>query len=84
VIEATTYRSYPNSSSCSSGAAMWTTVGSLTVYLCSSFVNQTASMQAALVIHEAMHSAGQKESPQYPGYPTSTELTNLVRSKCNL
>jgi len=54
------------------------------VYLCSSFVNQTASMQAALVIHEAMHSAGQKESPQYPGYPTSTELTNLVRSKCNL
>jgi YD repeat-containing protein len=84
VIDATTYRSYPNSSNCSTGAALWTQVGSFNVYLCNSFLNQSPDMQAALVIHEAMHSAGQKESPQYPGYPTSQELTNMVRAACNL
>jgi|GEM_PF-6250512 len=84
VIDATTYRSHPNSDACGAGAAIWTQVGSLNAYLCNSFINQVADMRAALVIHEAMHSAGQRESPQYPGYPTSVQLTNLVRTTCNL
>lgn len=56
----------------------------MSVYLCSSYINQTADLRAALLVHEAMHSAGQREAPGYPGYPTSAELAAVVREKCQV
>jgi len=84
VIDSTTYRAHDNHQRCQEGAAMFTSVGSLIVYVCQAFESQSSDLRAALVIHEAMHSAGQKESPQYPGYPTSSQLTTMVRQACGL
>lgn len=67
---------YPN--------AMWTNVGSGVVYVCHGVPNLRNADVAMLMLHESLHTAGQYESPEMPGAPTSAALSGFVRDRCNL
>lgn len=58
------------------------------VFVCSRFENQPRDFAAALVIHEVLHVAGQREESD-PGEeplppPTPAEITDAVREACDL
>ncbi len=69
---------------CATGAPAFTTVGGTNVKLCRSFGYLSPSTAAALLLHEALHSSGLRESPGYPGAMTAAEITGAVREGCNL
>lgn len=72
------------------GTALWTTCCSHSpyVFVCDSFKSLPSSTQTAIVIHEAMHVAGQLEdqdSTTGPGDPpNSTQITDQVKAACGL
>ena len=73
---------------CNEGAAAWTTCcsGARYVFVCNNFFSMTSSMQSTILIHEAMHVAGQREDKSNtagPGDPpTTSEITSAVQSAC--
>lgn len=75
---------------CASGAAAWTECCNYQkyVFICDAFKNMSASTQQAILIHEAMHVAGQLEdgsSTSGPGDPPNTsEITSTVRAACGM
>lgn len=82
MIAATTYRNWSNHPSCGK-AHIFTFVKSDVVYVCQSFENVSASRAAELVIHEALHSLGLTEAPNYSNAPTSAEIDAAVQQACS-
>jgi hypothetical protein len=71
-------------SSCRSGSAALTIVGSPQTRLCQSFSRLSTDWAAMLLIHEALHFAGMGEKPLEPSGMTSREINLLVRRGCDL
>jgi hypothetical protein len=67
---------------CSCGAVAFTTVNNRQIFLCQRF-SRLSDIQATFVlIHEALHSAGLEEHPHSPDAMSSSEITDMVRSRC--
>ncbi|HEX2164705.1 MAG TPA: hypothetical protein VHM02_12210 [Thermoanaerobaculia bacterium] len=85
VIELTTYRDWSNHDACGKGAPAFTTPNRLTVFLCPPFERLSVYDAAATLIHEALHSAGLTEKPNYPDAEmTTTEIQRMVDTACGL
>lgn len=63
----------------------FTVVGSPMTFICSDFERLSDQEAAKIIIHEALHTAGLKESPQYRGHgvKTSREINTMVAKNCH-
>ena len=63
----------------------FTVVGSPMTFICSDFERLSDQDAAKIIIHEALHTAGLKERPQYRGHGvmTSREITAMVAKNCH-
>jgi hypothetical protein len=68
---------------CASSEA-FTTVGGGRVWLCGGFGWLSDEDAAAVLLHEALHSAGLGERPLDPTGPTPDEIDRMVASGCGL
>ncbi len=59
-----------------------TTVGGSAIFLCRSFAHLSGQQAAIILIHEALHLAGQTEYPAAPGAPDSLAITRMVMTDC--
>lgn len=85
VIELTTYRDWNTNSSCGCGAPAFTVPNHLTVFFCLPFERLSVNDAAATIIHEALHSAGLTEKPNYPNAEmNSSEIQRMVETACGL
>jgi hypothetical protein len=62
----------------------FTQVGGTSVGLCPSFGGLRRTEAALILIHEALHSAGQTEFPSDPTAPDSFGITRMVMAGCGL
>jgi hypothetical protein len=69
---------------CRRGVEALTNVGGAAVALCRSFAHLSSQQAAIILIHEALHLAGQTEYPQAARAPDSRALTEMVMSSCQL
>jgi hypothetical protein len=71
---------------CNGRNAAFTTVGSPMVFVCDEFERLSYQDAATIIIHEALHTAGLKERPQYRGIgvKTSREISSMVAKNCLL
>jgi len=69
---------------CRPGVFALTTVGGSAVVLCRSFVRLSGEQAAIILIHEALHLAGQAEYPAASGAPDSLAITRMVMAGCRL
>lgn len=67
---------------CVSGIAAYTVVGSNRVVVCRHFKQLNRRMQSAVLIHEALHTAGLSEAPLDPEAMTATEIQSMVEEAC--
>lgn len=63
----------------------FTFVGSPMTFICADFERLSDQDAAKIIIHEALHTAGLKESPQYRGrgVKTSREINSMVAKSCH-
>jgi len=61
-----------------------TSVRSRHIHLCPGFETLSRNDQAAILIHEALHTAGLGEWPQDLEAPTSRQITERVKLACSL
>ena len=63
----------------------FTTVGSRMTFICAEFERLSDRAAAMVIIHEALHTAGLRESPQYRehGIKTSHEINSMVSKNCH-
>ncbi len=66
------------------GAAAFTLVNSPRTIVCPGFDRLTVEGAAVIVLHEALHFAGQTEWPVDPDAPDSGEINRIVRVECQL
>jgi len=59
-----------------------TAVGGSDVVLCKRFGRLSDQRAAIILIHEALHFAGQTESPVDPGAPDADSITRMVMQGC--
>ncbi len=71
-----------NTKDCVDSPVASTTVYSRRVAICAPFGNATTGMAAVYLIHEMMHALGYGESPQYAGFPTSSQISDQVAVAC--
>jgi hypothetical protein len=69
---------------CRRGVFALTTVGASAVVLCRGFARLSPQQAAIILIHEALHLAGQEEAPAAPGAPDSLAITGSVMAGCRL
>jgi len=69
---------------CGRGVSAVTTVGGSAVFLCRSFARLSGQQAAIILIHEALHLAGQTEYPASPEAPDSSAITEMVMTGCRL
>jgi hypothetical protein len=69
---------------CGARVRAFTRVGSARIQLCRSFSDLNPSAAALLLIHEALHSSGLRESPAYANAMTADEINAAVSQACNL
>ena len=69
---------------CVGGVAAYTAVGANRVMICSHFHRLHRRTKAAVLIHEALHSAGMTEAPLDPDAMTATEIETMVEDACSL
>jgi hypothetical protein len=84
ILAHTWYSDAGNSRYCQQGVPAFTNVGSTRIKLCRSFGDLEASSAAVLLLHEALHSSGLRESPAYPNALTAKEITSVVSQGCKL
>jgi hypothetical protein len=60
----------------------FTEVGGSNVVLCRSFAHLSDQQAAIILIHEALHFAGQTESPVDPDAPDAIAITKMVMQGC--
>lgn len=57
----------------------------MTVFLCQDFEDLPEHTAAAILIHEALHSAGMLELPKFQNATmTSRQIQEMVENACNL
>jgi hypothetical protein len=69
---------------CGRGVEALATVGGSAVALCRGFAHLSGQDAAIILIHEALHLAGQPEAPATSGAPDSRQLTEAVIASCQL
>jgi hypothetical protein len=69
---------------CASGIAAYTVVGSNRVVVCRHFQRLDRRVQSAVLIHEALHTAGLSEAPLDPDAMTAVEIESMVEEACGL
>lgn len=69
---------------CSAGIAAYTVVGSNRVVVCRHFQRLDRRVQTAVLIHEALHTAGLSEAPLDPEATTAVEIETMVEEACSL
>lgn len=69
---------------CASGVAAYTAVGSIRVVVCRHFQRLDRRVQSAVLIHEALHTAGLSEAPLDPDAMTAVEIEAMVEDACGL
>ncbi len=69
---------------CSAGIAAYTVVGSNRVVVCRHFQRLDRRVQSAVLIHEALHTAGLGEAPLDPEATTAVEIETMVEEACGL
>lgn len=71
---------------CDGRNAAFTLVGSPMVFVCGEFKRLSYQDAATIIIHEALHTAGLKERPQYRGngVKSSREISSMVAKSCFL
>jgi len=84
VLARSRYSPAGDSGYCQEAVAGFTTVGSMQIKLCRSFSDLQASSAAVLLLHEALHSSGLRESPGYPNALTAREINVVVSQGCSL
>jgi hypothetical protein len=84
VLARSLYSDAGDSAYCQEGVKAFTKVGSTQIRLCRGFGELQASSAAVLLLHEALHSSGLKESPAYPNALTAREINFAVSQGCNL
>ena len=62
----------------------FTEVGGSAVVVCPSFSHLSDSEAAIILIHEALHFAGQTEYPSDPAAPNALAITERVMKGCQL
>jgi len=67
---------------CRRGVAAITTLGGSDVVICRSFVRLSGDEAAIILIHEALHSAGQLEYPGDADSPDTFGITRMVMRSC--
>jgi hypothetical protein len=67
---------------CRRGVSALTTVGGSAVVVCRSFARLSGQQAAIILIHEALHLAGQTEYPAAPQAPDSLAITRMVMTGC--
>lgn len=72
------------SKDCQGSPLASTQVNATRVAICSPFNHSSTSDGTAsnALIHEMMHTLGYGESPQYPGFPTSSQINQQVAAAC--
>jgi YD repeat-containing protein len=80
----TNYPSYVTGSNqdCAGNPMASTQVNGSRVAICAPMKNATDGMTSVYLIHEMMHTLGYGESPQYPGFPNSAQITQEVTNAC--
>ena len=70
---------------CGGRTLAFTVVGSPLTFICTDFERLSDQDAAKIIIHEALHTAGLKESPQYRGrgIKTSREINSMVAKSCH-
>lgn len=84
VLARSQYFDAENSPYCQEGVPAFTDVGSAQIKLCGRFGTLQASSAALLLLHEALHSSGLRESPTYPNALTAREINVVVSQGCYL
>ena len=69
---------------CRRGSLAMTTVGGSAVALCRNFARLSDQEAAIILIHEALHFAGQTESPSDSDAPDGIGITRMVMKSCRL
>ena len=69
---------------CRGGSLAITTVGGSAVVLCRSFARLSAQEAAIILLHEALHFAGQTEYPSDPDAPDDIGISEMVMKSCRL
>lgn len=59
-----------------------TTVGGSAVAVCRRFARLPAQQAAIILVHEALHAAGQTEYPAYSDAPDAADITRMVMRDC--
>ena len=77
-------QSVPEKSHCLGGVAAATGVGLSQVLICERFKTLPRPSKVAVLIHEALHTAGLNEAPYDPRGKTSREITQMVKKACSL
>lgn len=65
-------------------AVAFTTVGPGVTVICPTFRTLSVNEAAAILLHEALHNAGQTEWPSDPEAPTSRQIQDRVQRRCRL
>ncbi len=69
---------------CSRGVAAYTVVGSNRIVICDHFHRLDRRAQSAVLIHEALHTAGMSETPVDSDAMTAEAVTDMVEEACSL
>jgi hypothetical protein len=69
---------------CRRGVEALASVGGSTIALCRTFAHLSSQQAAIILIHEALHLAGQEEYPASTGAPDSRAITETVMASCQL
>jgi len=77
-------RSAAEQTHCKGGVAAATGVGLSQVLICERFKSLPRPSKVAVLIHEALHTAGLNEAPYDPHGKTSREITEMVKKACSL
>lgn len=84
VLARSRYYAAGESRYCQEGVPAFTNVGSTQIKLCRNFTELQASSATVLLLHEALHSSGLRESPGYPNALTTREINVVVSQGCSL
>ena len=69
---------------CTRGVHAYTAVGHDQIMICRYFHVQGEGIKVAVLIHEALHTAGMGEAPSDPVGMTAEEITEMVEKACYL
>jgi len=84
ILAQTVYLGGGEIGACLQSVPAFTCVGCRRTVLCPLFSRLSSAGGATILLHEALHFAGLKERPGYPGAMSSAEITTMVTASCRL